>query len=176
MPVMVALLRGVNVGGRTTFPMAELRSVVESLGHSEVRTYIQSGNVVFRTTARSTAKVGAALGAAIEEARGVEVPVVVRTGDELAAALEADPFVGRGEDPSSVHLVFFAGSAPDPGDIERFAPEEAVAVGREIHLFLPGGMGRSRLAATLARGATADGTARNWRTVTKLSEMAASSP
>jgi uncharacterized protein (DUF1697 family) len=176
MTVMVALLRGINVGGRGKLPMADLRAIVEGLGHADVRTYIQSGNVVFRTRSRSTTAVAAALGEAIAAGTDVTTSVVVRTADELVAARDADPFVARGEDPGNVHLTFFPGAAPDPGDLSDYAPDTAVALGGELHLFLPNGLGRSKLAADLDRRLAPGGTTRNWRTVTTLIAMATDQP
>jgi uncharacterized protein (DUF1697 family) len=172
MTVMVALLRGVNVGGRGLLPMADLRRIVADLGHTDVRTYIQSGNVVFESDVASTDAVAADLAAAITAGSEVAPAVMVRRVDELAAAVRADPFVARGEDSAKVHLTFYATLAPDPGDLGRFAPDTAVPIGREMHLFLPGGMGRSKLAASLDRSVAPGGTTRNWRTVTTLLEMA----
>jgi uncharacterized protein (DUF1697 family) len=172
MTVMVALLRGINVGGRGKLPMADLRAIVEGLGHTDVRTYIQSGNVVFRTRSRSTASVASALADAIAAGTDVTTTVVLRTADELVVARDADPFVAGGEDPGSVHITFFPGVAPDPGDLSAYAPDTAVPVGGELHLFLPNGLGRSKLAADLDRKLAPGGTTRNWRTVTSLIEMA----
>jgi uncharacterized protein (DUF1697 family) len=168
MTLMVALLRAVNVGGRT-LPMADLRALVEGAGFAEVRTYIQSGNVVVDSDDDDPARVAGRLEEALAEGAGLATEVVVRTAAELGRALDADPFVGRGEQTGSVHLTFFAGEAPPPGDLSPFAPEEAVALGRELHLFLPNGMGRSKMAARLRR---LGGTSRNWRTVTTLHDMA----
>jgi uncharacterized protein (DUF1697 family) len=175
MPVMVALLRGVNVGGRSRLPMADLRAVSEGLGHRGVRTYVQSGNLVFSTGDRSTDRVAAQLEAAIAATCDVQLAVVVRTAAQLGSVIDADPFVGRGEDPGSVHVTFFPGRAPSPGDVTGFAPEEVEAIGGELHLHLPDGIGRSRLAAHLARRAP-EGTTRNWRTVATLHGMASEQP
>ena len=97
---------------------------------------------------------------------------MVRTAKELVAARDADPFVARGEDLGTVHLTFFPGAAPDPGDLSAYAPDTAVALGGELHLFLPNGLGRSRLAADLDRKLAPGGTTRNWRTVNALIELA----
>jgi uncharacterized protein (DUF1697 family) len=172
MTVMVALLRGINVGGRGKLPMADLRTIVEGVGHTDVRTYIQSGNVVFRARARSTAKVADELEKAIGAGSSVAPVVVVRTAAELVATRDADPFIARGDDPTTVHLTFFGDAAPDPGDLAAYAPDTAVAIGRELHLSLPNGLGRSKLAATLDRSIAPGGTTRNWRTFTTLLEMA----
>ena len=90
----VALLRGINVGGRNRVPMAELREVVSSLGHTGVTTYIQSGNVLFSTAESDTAKLAAALEAAIADAFGLASSVVVLSRDELAGILESNPYPG----------------------------------------------------------------------------------
>jgi len=172
--VMVALLRGVNVGGRSSLAMADLRAIAEGCGHDDVRTYIQSGNVVFATTKRSPDAVARELEAAIAEATSVHPDVVVRTRAQLAKVVDANPFLQRGEDEKHLHVVFMApgGAEPKLPDLDPFLPEELAVVGTERYLFLPGGMGRSKLAAALSRQKGAVGTARNWRTVTKLLEMA----
>jgi uncharacterized protein (DUF1697 family) len=173
--VMVALLRGINVGGKTTLSMAKLGEVAEELGYDDVRTYIQSGNLVLRssdpasTVERELVKAIAGLG-------GVQPAVIVRSRAQLQKVVDGNPFLKRGEDASSCHVVFAAkATKPQLGrlDLPAYAPEEAVAAGKELYLFLPGGMGRSKLASDLAKDKTAVGTVRSWRTVTKLLEMAA---
>jgi len=171
---LVALLRGVNVGGRT-LPMAELREVVAGCGYGDVRTYIQSGNVVFTAPGRpKDTEVAETIEDALAAATPLAPAVVVRTGPQLAAVIEANPFLRRGEDPAHLHVTFGAGTGDAEvgiDDLARYAPEEVAAVGREVYLFLPNGMGRSKLAADFARRGGATGTTRNWRTVTKLLAM-----
>jgi len=171
---MVALLRGVNVGGKTMLPMAKLRAVAEDLGYADVSTYIQSGNLVLRTS-DSAAKVEKDLARAIAGLGGVQPAVMVRSRSQLAKVVDANPFIRRGEDATSCHVVFAAKAAKGhlTGiDLPSYAPEEAAAVGKELYLFLPGGVGRSKLATDLAKNKAAMGTTRSWRTVTKLLEMA----
>lgn len=175
MVVMVALLRGVNVGGAGTLPMADLRQIATATGLGQVRTYIQSGNLVFSTPTGSTASVASTLRTAIAKATPLDPEVIVRTRAELAAVIEDSPFLRRGEDPAHLHVVFMAGEAASL--IAGFDPhpqlsEEVAALGREMHLFLPGGVGRSKLAAAVVRRTGPVGTMRNWRTLTKLLEMA----
>jgi uncharacterized protein (DUF1697 family) len=176
MPVIVALLRAVNVGGQT-LSMAGLRSAAEAVGIDDARTYIQSGNLVGRTTARSSDALARRLEQAIAEQGGFAPDLTVRTRAELAKVVDSDPFVRRGEDPKAVHVLFGLqkGAMPTKGlpDLDQFAPEEAVAVGRDLHLFLPRGMGKAKLPVALGRRSTGiRGTARNWRTVTTLLAMA----
>ncbi len=175
MPVFVALLRGVNVGGRTVLPMVELRQLAADLGYEDVRTYIQSGNLLLRAKGKAPT-VARALEGALAARGSVEPTVHVRTREELERVVEGSPFLSRGVDPSKLHVVFTAATGTaDPGltDLERYAPEEVVAVGQELHLHLPNGVGRSKLVEDLVRrGGGARGTIRNWRTVTKLVELA----
>lgn len=177
MVVMVALLRGVNVGGRGKLAMADLRATASALGHQQVRTYIQSGNLVFASTEPDPQAVEEELSGALGRIMGAAPAVVVRTYADLVAVVERNPFAAR--DVAHVHVAFATGTGDASlalTDLEKYAPEEAVAVGRETFLYLPGGMGRSRLAADLGRrglgGSGRDATVRNWRTVTKLVEMA----
>ena len=170
MTVMVALLRGINVGGKTTLSMASLREVAEALGYDDVATYIQSGNLVLRTS-DSAPKVEKDLAAAIAELGGVQPAVMARTRSQLEKIADGNPFLRRGEEEKACHVVFRAKAATPRLDLPAYAPEEAAAVGKELYLFLPNGMGRSKLAADLAKDTSAVGTARGWRTVTKLLEM-----
>jgi uncharacterized protein (DUF1697 family) len=173
MPVMVALLRGVNVGGANKLPMADLREIAEGCGYQQVTTYIQSGNVVFTADVADTAKVALKLRRAIATQTSLDPAVIVRSRDELAAVVEANPFLRRGDDPAHLHVVFMERATPlRLKDLDAYAPEELEVVGRERYLFLPNGLGRSRLAADVTKQKSAPGTARNWRTVTKLLEMA----
>jgi uncharacterized protein (DUF1697 family) len=186
MPTHVALLRGINVGGPSRrVAMAELREVVGSLGHKEVATYIQSGNVVFTSTETDTAVLAAALEAAIADRLGVRTPVVVLDRAEFARVVAANPYPDE-PDTKKVHVVFRA-AEPGPDEVAAVAAAEerahakgsrdtATVLGRAVYLHLPDGMGRSELAAQLAKlpakgVADGGGTARNWATVLKLQAM-----
>ena len=174
MGVLVALLRGVNVGGKGALPMAKLRAVADDLGYEDVTTYIQSGNLVLRTADAAT-KVEKDLAAAIAALGGVQPAVIVRTRAQLAKIVDGNPFLRRGVDERTCHVVFCARAAKpqlERLDLPSYLPEEAVAVGKELYLFLPDGMGRSKLASDLAKDKGAVGTARGWRTVTKLLDLA----
>jgi uncharacterized protein (DUF1697 family) len=178
MTVFVAMLRGVNVGGRSSLPMADLRRITESCGHADVRTYIQSGNVVFSTQGRpSAAKVATELRRKIAAQTSVDPDVAVRTSAQMDKVVAGNPFLTDGADPSHLHVVFLIDDTRPAAvrelDLARYSPEALVVRGNEVYLYLPNGIGRSKLAADLARQRDAVGTARNWRTVTKLAEMAA---
>jgi uncharacterized protein (DUF1697 family) len=172
----IALLRGINVGGKVKLPMAQLRDIVASVGGDDVQTYIQSGNVVFTHAARSAPKLTAELEAAILAATGFDIAVMLRTAKDLAEVIEHNPYDAT--DPTKVHVVFLA-TAPGPGaldriDAARFAPEEMTLRGRELYLYLPDGMGRAKLPPQLGKiGPKVGATARNWRTVLKLADLAA---
>lgn len=174
MPTYVALLRGINVGGSKVVKMADLRAILAAGGCADVETYIQSGNAVFAHASRSPARLAAELEQRIAKATGFAVPVVLRTSDELAAVIAANPFA---TDADHVHVLFvaapLAADALGAIDARKFAPERLAAVEREIYLCLPGGLGNSKLAGTVMRAkAMAAATARNWRTVLTLDEMA----
>lgn len=172
---MVALLRGVNVGGRNRLAMADLRAAAVAAGCEQVRTYIQSGNVVFTSPTADPTEVGERLAREIAEATPVHPDVVVRTRDELYGVMADNPFVDRADDVAHLHVAFVGGTAAaslGPLDTEGFPPEEAAVVGRQVHLLLPDGMARSKLATAVVRALDGDVTVRNWRTVTRLVAMA----
>lgn len=174
MTTRVALLRGINVGGKNRVPMAELRAVFESLGCTRVRTYIQSGNVLFGAGRSVTP---ARVQQAIEHEFGVESTVVMRTAEEVRGVAEARPFPDA--DLSAIHVGFLA-DAPAKGvlegfDDERFRPDELAVIGREVYLHLPNGVGRAKLPRALERHLGIPTTIRNWKTVSKLVELAGSS-
>ena len=190
----VALLRGINVGGRNKVPMADLREVVTSLGHTGVSTYIQSGNVLFSTAEEDNAALAAALESAIEDRFGIWSSVVVLTRDELAQVLAANPYPDE-PNPRMVHVVFL--NAEPPGDLlgRISAAESAVAAkgsrdtvhaaGPALFLHTPDGFGTSELAQVLFRIISPPGkkqapglaaTARNWATATKLLALCEDQP
>jgi uncharacterized protein (DUF1697 family) len=168
-PRQVALLRGINVGGNKRVEMARLRALLEELGYRDVRTYVNSGNVVFTGPRRSERH----LEAAIAKTFGFEVPVVLRSRDELADVVQANPLRDVANDPAKHLVVFCAAEAATELDPADFAPETFLIRGREIYLWAPGGIGTSELAKQLATKSLGDkSTARNWRTVEKLLALA----
>ena len=173
----IALLRGINVGGHRKVPMANLRELCAGLGFTSVRTYIQSGNVVFRSRAGS-ATVASRLREGILRTFGFDVAVVVRTLDELDAVVEANPFLAEGTpDPTRLHVTFLEEGPSDEVRAEyarhRAGTDELRLGGREAYLHCPGGLGKSKLTPTFMERALGTATTtRNWRTVTTLLEMA----
>jgi uncharacterized protein (DUF1697 family) len=177
MPRLVVLLRGINLAGSRRLAMADLRDLLEELGYEDVRTHLQSGNAVVTTGDRAAA-VEAAVREAIADRTGLDVPAIVRTGARLARIVRDDRLGDVGDDPAR-RVVMFLPAAPDRAALralraQDFGEERLEAAGREIYAWCPGGIGRSPLMAALgASPAGARGTVRNWRTVTRLAEMAA---
>ena len=167
-----ALLRGVNVGGRGKLPMPALVKAFESLGHEDVRSYIQSGNVVFRSSVTDPGKLSAALERMLSEQFGLETRVLLRTHAELAAVAAGSPF------DEAVHVVFLD-SRPKPAAVAALDPDRSpgdrfAVAGREIYLSLASGAGRTKLTLDwLERRLGVAGTQRNWNTVLKLVELTA---
>ncbi|MCJ1680158.1 DUF1697 domain-containing protein [Streptomyces sp. APSN-46.1] len=173
-----ALLRGINVGGSKKVPMAELRKVLEGLGHGDVQTYLQSGNAVFSSAKDDPRALARELEAAIEAHFGFKVPCLVVDGAYLRAVADACPFPAAELEGRQLHATFLS---EQPGE-QRFAgidgpsylPEEYRLGDRVIYLYAPEGLGRSKLGEALARPAVVKGldvTSRNWNTVVKLVEL-----
>ena len=168
MPAFIALLRAVNVGGTGKLPMTELKRMCEDAGFTSVRTYIASGNVVFNS-AKSAAKVKAALEEALFQYAGKPVAVMVRTAPELAAVLAANPFPQAAPNRT---VAIFLDAAPPPDTLDKLSgrkDEEIVLGTREIYVHYGEGMAQSKLKIRAA----GEGTARNINTIAKLVEMAA---
>jgi uncharacterized protein (DUF1697 family) len=185
MPTHVALLRGINVGTQTRVAMSDLREIVASLGHQDVATYIQSGNVVFTSPPGDPARLADDLAAAISARLGISPAVVVLSREDLAGAIAANPYP-QAASPKMLHAVFrraelndeqvAAVAAAEQRARDKGSTDEVTVVGRTLYLHTPGGLGRSELAAQLSRAGQAmspggGGTARNWATVTRLMAM-----
>lgn len=176
-----ALLRGINVGGAKKLPMAELRTLMEGLGHDGVRTYLQSGQAVFASGRGNEESLAAELAQAIEKRFGFTVDVIVRDHVYLKAIADNCPFPAAELEAKQLHVTYY--SAP-PGE-DRFAeldrsaylPEEFRTGDRALYLYAPDGLGRSKLAVGLSRPRLNKGliaTTRNWNTVLKLVELTGS--
>jgi uncharacterized protein (DUF1697 family) len=178
MAVIVSMLRGVNVGGHNMVKMEALRALYESIGLRDPQTYVQSGNVVFRTDARNLAGVAAKIEKAIERTFGFRTPVVVRTSSELRAVIARNPFARRrGIDPSKLLVTFLAGDptaeAREQALQIKADPEELHIDGREVYMYFPNGLARPKLSwVAVEKKLRTPGTGRNWNSVTKLLEIA----
>jgi uncharacterized protein (DUF1697 family) len=176
MKTYIALFRGINVGGNNSLPMKDLVAALESVGARDVATYIQSGNAVFRSEEQDAALLAEGIRAAIGERHGFEPRVLVLGSEELEEAVGSNPFPEAESEPKTLHLYFLAVSPERPdldalegikGDRERFVLSDGV-----FYLHAPDGIGRSKLAANAEKLLGVPATARNWRTVRKVMEMA----
>ena len=171
----VALLRGVNVGGKNKLPMADLRDIFTAAGCAAVQTYIQSGNVVFEAAQDLAERVPEIVTRAIRRRFGYETAVVVRSSEELRQVVASSPFDTSG-DPRFLHVAFLEDT---PGaevvsrlDPQRSPPDTFAVRGRNVHLHYPNGVARSKLTNEyLAAQLQTVSTMRNWRTVLSLLEM-----
>lgn len=174
----VALLRGVNVGGKNRLAMKDLADVFVAAGCRRVRTYLQSGNVIYEARAGLAARLPPVVAAAIEERFGLRVPVVTRSATELASVLRHNPFVRAGEDPRRLHVMFLSDrprrSRLADLDPDRSPPDRYQVRGREIYLCCPRGMARTKLSNDyFDRVLGTTGTVRSWSTVEKLAAKVA---
>ena len=176
MTTYAALLRGINVSGKNPIKMDALRALFADLGFDNVTTYVQSGNIVFTSSARSAAKVAATIKRGIADQLGADVAVIVRTGNELATIAGANPLHTKSSDPSKLHVTFLE-SAPSAAKLKAIdpsvaAPDEFAVVGREVFLHCPNGYGRTKLNNTFfEKKLDVVATTRNLRTVQKLVEL-----
>ena len=172
----IALLRGINLAGRRRVGMADLRQLLERHGYEDVRTHLQSGNVVLTSTVPAD-RLAKKLQRELEAGLGFDVEVIVRTRAELARVVARNPLGEVVKDPSR-YLVTFLGTKPAAKLVRELraldvAPEQIAVSGREVYSWHPGGFQSSPLAKLLSKtGVSGAGTNRNWRTVTKLLELA----
>ncbi len=178
MPVLISMLRGVNLGAHNRIKMDALRALYESLKLEDARTYVQSGNVIFRSKEKNQAQLGKKIQDAIEKKFGFRPEVILRTTDELRKAIAASPFAKRTElEPGKILVTFLAGE-PGPDAHANLAklkehPEELHLKGREMYIYFPDGAGKSKLPwSQVERLLKVTGTARNWNSVTNMLAMA----
>jgi uncharacterized protein (DUF1697 family) len=175
--VYIALLRGINVGGKV-LKMADLREAVGDLGFSGVQTYLQSGNLVFRGETADDETLATRISRAIHEKTGMDVPVLIRTALEWDAVIAANPFPAAADGaPKTLHA-FILERQPDSARADAlrardFGSEEWRIVGGALYLHTPDGFGKSRLGNTIERPLKVPMTARNWNTVLALGNLAA---
>ena len=175
--VNVALLRGINVGGKNRLPMKELAALFVDAGCEDVRTYIQSGNVVFRVGPAAGEDIASVIRASIMDHFGYQIPVITRTAREFQENVQANPFLEAGAETDKLHFMFLA-ELPDSANVEaldtdRSPGDEFAVQGREIYLYCPNGVARTKLTNSYfdSRLSTTS-TTRNWRTVQRLLELA----
>ncbi|MBA3349756.1 MAG: DUF1697 domain-containing protein [Actinobacteria bacterium] len=172
----VALLRGINVGGKNKVPMPELRSLFVRLGHEDVATYVQSGNVIFNSRSSSPKKVMADVERGIAETFDLRVSVLLRSEREMEQIAARNPFITQGAELARLHAMFL-GNAPAQEviktlDPDRSPPDKFEVIGREVYLLYPNGSGRSKLTIDyFEKKLGASATARNWNTVTKVLQL-----
>jgi uncharacterized protein (DUF1697 family) len=176
MNTYIGLLRGINVGGNNKLPMRALVRLLEELGLQNVKTYIQSGNVVFQSERTDTLALGQAITAAIKQSHGFAPQLFILDRQALQAALAANPFPEGADDHKSLHFFFLDGTPQKPklAALEAIkAPTERFAlIDNVFYLHAPDGIGRSKVAESVGKGWGVAVTARNWRTVNTMLAMA----
>jgi uncharacterized protein (DUF1697 family) len=172
----IALLRGINVGKAKRVAMADLRALMEDLGHANVRTLLNSGNAVFDAAGGTPAHHAKALKAALREKTGVDAEIVVKTAAELAAAIAEHPLRHIADDDARMLVMFVQDASTlatlKPLEAEPWAPEAFAAGEHAAWLWCAGGINESRLAKAVDKLLRASGTARNWATLMKLDALA----
>jgi uncharacterized protein (DUF1697 family) len=176
MNTYIALFRGINVGGKNSLPMKELTGILEELGCQNVKTYIQSGNVVFRSHEKNISGLSDHLRAEIKKRRDFAPSVLLLSIKELEEIMANNPFSEAQSEPQTLHVGFLAAEPKQP-DLKRLESlreknERFQLINKAFYLHAPDGIGRSKLAANTERLLGVSMTDRNWRTVGKLLEMA----
>lgn len=173
MNTYIALLRGINIGGNHILPMKELVAILETLGFENIQTYIQSGNVVFRSGKKIGAKDAAEISGAIFRKKGFEPKVLLLSAKQLQDAIKHNPFPT--DDGKALHFLFLE-SKPGQPNMERLetlkGKSEAFKLDKKVfYLYAPEGVGRSKLAVAVEKSLGVPVTGRNWNTVSKLAAM-----
>lgn len=169
----IALFRGINVGGKNILPMKELVGILDGMGYKNIRTYIQSGNVIFQAAKGARNKISKAIAAAILARHGFEAKVLLLEPADLQAAIDNNPFPT--DDGKALHFFFLDESPgkPDFGQLTaiKSKSEKFELNNRVFYLYAPDGIGRSKLATGVEKYLGVPTTARNWNTVAKLMTM-----
>lgn len=179
MTTYISILRGINVSGQKKVLMADLKELYASLGFTEVTTYIQSGNVIFKTSGDlSAGDLCNKIEKAIEGRYKFQVPVIIRNAGEINAILSSNPFLAeKGIDPERLHVTFL-GKDPQPSELSAilkfdYPPDRFAIIGKEVYLYCPGGYGNTKLSNSFFENKLkVTATTRNWKTVGKLAELA----
>jgi uncharacterized protein (DUF1697 family) len=177
MQAIIAMLRGVNVGGHNPISMQALRAFCGTLELRDAQTYVQSGNVVFRSKERNLNALAKRFEDAFEKTFGFRAPLVLRTAGEMQTVIANNPFAMRKEiEPGKLHAIFLTEElgpeARKQLEAVKVGPEEIKSGSREVYVYYPTGMGKSKLPPLLDRILKKAGTARNWNSVTALLGMA----
>jgi uncharacterized protein (DUF1697 family) len=178
MTAFVALLRGINVGKHRRVAMADVRAAAIDAGYDDVTSYLQSGNLIFESRGHTSAAVGAALEKVFEKSLQLDIDVIVRSASELAKVVAKNPLFDAKLDPKLLHVAFLkqkptAAAARTVQDV-AFGRDEFVLQGTELYFRYPTGSGQSKMsAAFFEKKLGTPATARNWRVVTALAELAA---
>ncbi len=175
MKTHIALFRGINVGGNNILPMKELLAVLESIGLHNVKTYIQSGNVLFQSKGKSDAQLSAVISGSIKQSHGFEPKALLLDSIALEKVIRANPFVEAEAVPNTLHIGFMASAPNNPAtqSLEKIRSESErfQIIGNAFYFHAPEGIGRSKLAVQVEKILGVPMTLRNWRTVSKLMEM-----
>lgn len=176
MSTWIALFRGINVGGNNRLPMRDLTAALVDIGCTDVKTYIQSGNVVFRKSSSKAPQLERLIAKAISNGHGFEPRVLLLTVGELESAVNSNPFPAAEVDPKSLHFFFLAEKPKSPGTDQlneiKTESESFLLNGKTFYLHAPDGTGRSKLATRAEKLLGVAATARNWRTVSAVLDLA----
>lgn len=175
----IALFRGINVGGNGLLPMRELVELLSGLGLHNIKTYIQSGNVIFEAAENDPAQLAQRISQAVQRSRGFAPTVLLLEAADLENAVASNPFPEADSVPKSLHVFFMAAPPPNP-DLKkleglRLDSERFVLQGKFFYLHTPDGLGRSKLAASVEKALGVPATGRNWQTVRQVLALAKSS-
>jgi len=178
MPVVICMLRGVNVGGRNMIKMDALKALCVSLKLKDPQTYVQSGNVIFSSQEKDLAKLAKRIQDAIEKNFMFRPGIMLRTAEDLREVVKKNPFAKRtGIEPGKLLVNFLAydqgKEAREKALAIKVGPEEMHLIGREAYIYFPNGQGRSKFPwPAIERALGTSGTGRNWNSVTKMLEIA----
>jgi uncharacterized protein (DUF1697 family) len=176
MNIYIALFRGINVGGKNSLPMVELVGILEGLGCQSVKTYIQSGNVVFKSNENNASGLADSISTEIKKRRGFAPFVLLLSLGEFEKILANNPFPEAEDDPKTLHVGFLASVPRQPNlrslESLRAKSERFRLIGEAFYLHAPDGVGRSKLAANTERMLGVAMTDRNWKTASKILELA----
>jgi uncharacterized protein (DUF1697 family) len=178
MKTFISILRGINVSGQRKIQMTDLKALYEALKFTNVITYIQSGNVIFKSKSASDQKLAKRIEDAIYERYNFNVPVIIRTVEEMEHAISVNPFLKQSKiDIEKLHITFLA-EIPEQENVESirnidYSPDKFIILDKEVYLYCPNGYGITKLSNNFfEQKLKIKATTRNWRTVNKLFEMA----